>query len=51
MTKVVTDPWWREQSGHTSITVYALRHNKRPIGFAPWPEAKKAKKRKKGKKP
>ena len=29
------------------ITIYALSSNKRPIGFAPWPKAKKAKKRKK----
>lgn len=32
-----------------SITVYALKENKRPIGFAPWPE-EPTKKRKKGKK-
>lgn len=37
-----------------SVTIYALRENKRPVGFAPWPEEpaeapapKKAKKPKK----
>ena len=31
------------------IVVHALRKNKRPVGFAPWPKPKK-RKRKKGKK-
>jgi hypothetical protein len=42
--------------GPTTIVIAALRENKCPIGFAPWPEepnepddAKPAKKRKKGK--
>lgn len=34
------------QHQHGSITVYALKENKRPIGFAPWPKQKKRKKRK-----
>ena len=33
--------------GPTSITIAALRENKRPIGFLPWPEQKPAKKSKK----
>lgn len=28
-----------------AITVYALRENKRPVGFAPWPKQKKRKKK------
>lgn len=33
-----------------SITIYALKENKRPVGFAPWPEpTAKPKKRKKAK--
>lgn len=48
--------WFPEKpskSGH-SITIYALKENRRPVGFAPWPEEpaeapapKKAKKPKK----
>ena len=30
-----------------TIIVAALSENKRPVGFAPWPKQKKAKKRKK----
>jgi hypothetical protein len=29
----------------TSITVYALRENPRPVGFAPWPKARKRKRK------
>ncbi len=32
-----------------SITIHVLRENKRPIGFAPWPEEPKPKKRKRKK--
>lgn len=42
----------RPMSGGASfstITIYALSENKRPIGFAPWPPEKKRKKRKKRK--
>lgn len=28
-----------------SVTVHALKQNKRPVGFAPWPKAKRKKKR------
>ncbi len=40
-------PWSEDRP---SITVYPLRENRRPIGFAPWPKEKKAKKRKKSRK-
>ena len=29
-----------------SITVYPLKHNKRPVGYAPWPKPKKKRKKK-----
>lgn len=32
-----------------AITVHALSSNKRPVGFTPWPDAPKKRKRKKGK--
>lgn len=28
------------------VVVHALRENKRPVGFAPWPKPKKKRKRK-----
>ena len=31
-----------------SITVAALKKNKRPVGFSPWPEPPKKKRKKKG---
>lgn len=33
-----------------TIVVHPLKRNKRPIGFAPWPQEKPAKKRRRGKK-
>ena len=33
----------------TTIVVAALRENKRPVGFAPWPEPEKAAKKRKKK--
>lgn len=43
-------PEWDDSPRSVSITVYALSANRRPIGFAPWPEEPKGKKGKKGKK-
>ena len=36
-----------EHQHQPTITVYALRENQRPVGFAPWPKQKAKKKRKK----
>ncbi len=49
MSRVITEPWLTPRGGPTTITVYAMKSNKRPVGFAPWPDDDK-KKRKKGKK-
>ena len=42
-----TDQAWREYqpAPHQSITIYALKENKRPIGYAPWPTEKPKRKR------
>lgn len=51
--KYTTNPAWvyeePDWSSHpfSTVTVAALRANKRPVGFAPWPEEPKPKKRKK----
>jgi hypothetical protein len=55
--KAVTDPADYSWRSPPTPTVHALKQNKRPIGFAPWPEPedepseieepKKSKKRKK----
>lgn len=29
-----------------TITVHALKENKRPVGFAPWPKPKRSKRKK-----
>lgn len=34
-----------------SVTVHALKENKRPVGFAPWPEPKPVRNRKPKPKP
>ena len=54
LTKVMTDPWEYPDRNPPGIVVHALRENKRPIGFAPWPEERlpekpKKKRKKKGK--
>lgn len=33
----------QRQSAPPHITVHALKENKRPVGFAPWPEQPKRK--------
>jgi hypothetical protein len=50
VSRAITDPWLYGGAPASAITVYPLKENKRPVGFAPWPEAKKVKRRKKGKK-
>lgn len=52
LTRVLTDPWYYPDNDPPHIVVHALRENKRPVGFAPWPEnpEPKCKKKKKGKK-
>ncbi len=44
--RVVTDPWLDPAKAGSTLTVHALKENKRPIGFAPWPEEKPKPKRK-----
>ena len=43
-----TEETFREEgtSDRRSITVYALKENKRPVGFAPWPDDPPKRKRK-----
>jgi hypothetical protein len=43
--KATTDPHTYPTGTQTSITVFALKENKRPVGFAPWPKEKKPKKK------
>jgi hypothetical protein len=41
----VTDPYNYAPHPGPSIVVHALRKNKRPVGFAPWPKERKKKKK------
>jgi len=45
--RVITDNLKYPGQSPPSITVHALKENKRPIGFAPWPEEKKKRKKRK----
>lgn len=49
--RVNTDPYDYDSASPPNIVVHALRENKRPIGYAPWPgEPKRKRKKKKEKK-
>ena len=43
--RAITDPTTVPPRAAPTITVHALRENKRPVGFAPWPKEKKKGKR------
>ena len=47
--RAITDPTDAPEGAAPTIVAHALKENKRPIGFAPWPEKKKAKKAKRAK--
>ena len=47
--RAITDPTDVPDGAAPTITVHALKENKRPIGFAPWPEKPKQKKAKRAK--
>jgi len=49
--RVSTDPSCIPDRTAPAITVHALKENKRPIGFAPWPEPAKPKRARKKKAP
>lgn len=44
---IVPDPAEYVPVAAPAIVVHALRENKRPIGFSPWPEEPKKKRKKK----
>ncbi len=46
MSYVRTHPNNYDWQAPPAITVHALKENKRPIGFAPWPEEKPKRRRK-----
>jgi hypothetical protein len=49
MAHVPGEPWSDDRKDQPSIVVLPLKQNKRPVGFAPWPDLPKRKKRKKKK--
>lgn len=51
MTHVRTSPDDYPRLSPPAITVHALKENKRPIGYAPWPEPVKPKRTRKPKPP